>query len=291
MIFFATFMIMSFGISTYVRNMAWRTELSILEDAVQKAPNAARPLSNLSRVYYMKIGRPDISLKMLTKALTLKKNNTYQESMVLSGIGNIYYANGYDKKAIRYYRKAHKKYPGNLTNRYKLAIASATIGNYKESKKHVNKVIQKVPDNETAALNLKGLVLAKEKKFNQAFKAFKKCLGKSKNDKNALLNIGALYYFSGDYRRAETFFEIAHVHHRNELFALLWLIEVNLKTNDRQDTHKYLEKLFLMVSVKEILSLPKLLSDKNVFDKGIMKPYPSDMLIKEIAGKLKINTK
>jgi len=290
MLFFVTFMIMTFGISTYVRNMTWKTEQSLLEDAVQKAPNASRPLSNLARIYHMKTGKPDIFLKMLEKALTLKKNNTYQEAMILSSIGNVYYANGYDRKALRYYREAHKKHPGYATNNYKLAIASANVGTYKESKKHLNKVILKVPYNETAPLNLKGLIFAKEKKFNQAFKAFRKCLKKRKNDKNALLNIGALYYFNGNYRRAETFFEIAHIHHRNEIFALLWLIEVNLKTNDRQDIHKYLEKLFLMVSAKEILTLQKLLSDINVFDKGIMKPYPSDMLVKEIARKLKVNT-
>ena len=285
---FVVFMIMSFGISTYVRNMDWKTEESILEDAVRKAPNSARPLSNLARIYYNNIRRSDIALKMYQKALTLNKTNTHQESIILYSIGKIYYDNGHENKAIPYFQKAIKKPPHHPKARYQLAVVLAKIGKYKESKKHLDKINRKSPYNINATLNLKGVILAKEKKYKDAFHQFRKCLGIRSFDKNALLNIGALYFFTGDYHRAETFFKIAYTRYPNERFALLWLVETNLKINDHKDVRIYTDKLLLTTSAKGILVLPEALADKNTFERGMLAPPPTALLIKEISNRLNI---
>lgn len=285
---FVIFMVISFGISTYVRNMDWKTEQSILEDAFQKAPRSARVLNNLAKVYYVKTGRADIAINMLQKALTLKKNNKRQEALILNGIGGIYYEKGNDKEAVPYLRKAVQQFPAYSSARYKLAGALAGIGKYTESKEHLDKIISKLPPNVNSPLNLNGLILAKEKKYKEAFYMFRKCLGIRNNDKNALLNIGALYFLTGEYSRAENFFKTAYHHHPEERFALLWLIETNLKLKDNRSVNRYINDLFLKVSAKGILALPQGLSGKYVFQRGIIAPPPNGLLIKEISKRLKI---
>jgi len=239
----------------------------------------------------MNNGRPDIALKMFQKALTLKKNNTNQESIILYNIGNIYYDSGREKEAIPYFEKAIQLPPHHSAARYKLAVALANLGDYKKSIENLDKLILKLPENVNSPLNLKGLILAKEKNYKAAFHLFRKCLGIRRDDKNALLNIGALYFLTGDYQRAETFFKIVYAHYPNETFALVWLIDVNIRLNDYKDRNMYMEKLFSKVSVQSIMSLGKALSNKNIFDIGFLTPDSSQKLISLIESRIKIHYK
>ena len=46
----------AFGFGTYIRNMEWKTEKSLWEAALNKAPGRARPYQSLGTLYYYKIG-------------------------------------------------------------------------------------------------------------------------------------------------------------------------------------------------------------------------------------------
>lgn len=285
---FIVFMVISFGISSYVRNMEWKTEQSLSEDAVRKAPHSARTLTNLATVYYRKLGRPDVALNMLKKALTLKKNNKHQEAIILKNIGSIYYENGNDKAAEHYLQKAIDHYPSYSSARYQLALAMANLGKLSESKKQLHMIISKLPESVISPLNLKGLIFIKERRYKEAFSLFRKCLAKRKHDKNALINLGALYYLTGDYQRAETYFKLAYGHHPHETFVLIWLIKVNLRVNKTKKADQYIDTLLSNVSAKTIRSLPESLSNKDMFHNGFIKPYPSKNLLKKISGSVEI---
>jgi tetratricopeptide (TPR) repeat protein len=227
---------------------------------------------------------------MLKKALTLKKNNKLQEAVILDNIGKIYYENGNDKSAVHYLQKAVDCYPPYSSARYQLSITLANLGKLSASKEHLNKIILELPDNVISPLNMKGLILIKERKYREALSLFRKCLSIRRYDKNALINLGGIYYLTGDYHKAKIYFKLAYHYHPRETFTLLWLIDVNLRVNDKKEAIRYIDTLLSNVSAKSIRSLPAALSEQNMFSIGFIKPGPSKYLLKEIDRSIEINT-
>lgn len=72
-------MAVSLSLATLVRNEAWRTEISLWEDAAGKSPAKFRPWSNLG-VYYAEAGRTEDALRCFRKAVQAEPR--YQPSQV-----------------------------------------------------------------------------------------------------------------------------------------------------------------------------------------------------------------
>ena len=84
-------MVMLLGASTYIRNMAWATEKTLWEDAMQKAPGRARPAYNLAKYHYVREGRLDEALQLFSRALNLDADTpAYSKAMALNGMASIY---------------------------------------------------------------------------------------------------------------------------------------------------------------------------------------------------------
>ena len=74
---FVTLVIIGLGCFTYIRNRDWRTETTLWQDAMKKAPRDARPVSNLAiQLAWEKKPTPlqyDVALAMLQKSMLLNK--------------------------------------------------------------------------------------------------------------------------------------------------------------------------------------------------------------------------
>jgi tetratricopeptide (TPR) repeat protein len=87
--------------TTHARNGVWRSEVSLWEDVVRKAPENGRGHNNLGNAYG-KIGDYDRAFVHLERALSLKP----YYPVAYNGLGNAYNAKGLSDKAIENYQAA-----------------------------------------------------------------------------------------------------------------------------------------------------------------------------------------
>jgi Tfp pilus assembly protein PilF len=246
--------IIGFGCGTFIRNLAWATEKSLWEDAIRKAPGSSRPYHNLAWAHYDRVGQGRMSLELYRKALAVKKHNESKRHITLGNIANVYYQARDYRKASELWNEALALNPRNQKIRYYLASAYIKLGDLNTAAIHADQLVAKRPDHPDY-LNLKGFILMKQKRFEEALPFFRKCLQLYPNNKKAMINRGACLTALGQQRAAEWAFRLAHTRYPQEILAVLWLIETNIKAHDTKDRDHYLNRLFALTDVNELISI------------------------------------
>jgi tetratricopeptide (TPR) repeat protein len=278
---FITLVIIGFGCGTFIRNLAWATEKSLWEDAIKKAPGSSRPYHNLAWAHYDRVGQGRMSLKLYRKALAVKKHNESKKHITLGNIANIYYQAGDYHKAAEVWNKALALNPRNQKIRYYLASAYIKLGDLKAASAHADRLVAKRPDH-PEYLNLKGFILMKQKRLEDALPIFKKCLKLYPNNKKALINRGACLTLLGEQRAAEWTLRLAHTRYPREILPVLWLIDTNVKAGDTKDSDHYLNRLLALVDMDQLISILERRSDGNL----VLFPH-TNSLYQKIADNLK----
>jgi len=277
---FFTLLLTGIGISTYIRNMAWATEKTLWEDAMAKAPKAARPLHNLAWGYYDVSGRRDEAMELYKKSLPLKWPNIYSKADSFYGMAGIYYKKGDYEKAVEFYKKALSIEPKDEMSYWQLVLSFMKLGRWDEASSNLDILLVWFPE-KVKYQNLKGFVLLKQKRAEDALPYFKKCLKLDPNYRKALINIGTAFSSMGEHERAEWFLKIADARYPRDVLVLLWLIEVNLRAGDKGDAEQYMNKLFASVHINGLVS-----AAERLFEGNLMVPISPDLLTHEIAMKL-----
>ena len=110
MVAFVPLLLIALGWSTYYRNAVWRTEKTLWEDAMAKAPKNARPLTTLADV--LAAGNSpsskdlDRALGLYFKSLQMDKARDDIEPGIIGNMANIYVKKQDLSTAIQLYRKA-----------------------------------------------------------------------------------------------------------------------------------------------------------------------------------------
>jgi Tfp pilus assembly protein PilF len=251
---FITLVIIGFGCGTFIRNLAWATEKSLWEDAIKKAPGSSRPYHNLAWAHYDRLGQGKISLELYRKALVVKKHNESKKHITLGNIANVYYKARDYHKATEFWNKALALNPRNQKIRFYLASAYIKLGDLKTASVHADQLVVKRPDH-PEYLNLKGFILMKHKRFEDALPIFEKSLQLYPNNKKALINRGACLTALGQQRAAEWALRLAHTRYPREILPVLWLIETNVKAGDTKDSDHFLNRLFALTDMNELISI------------------------------------
>lgn len=107
---FIVFLLIGEGSTTWLRNEDWRTEQSLLEDAIVKAPENIRPYISLS-VHYMRANEFNKAKELLKKAEDLTKRfpGRYQKNhiaLLYSNAGALHIKLGNNDKALLLYQKS-----------------------------------------------------------------------------------------------------------------------------------------------------------------------------------------
>lgn len=190
LIFATCTLVFGIGMSTYIRNMDWRTEKSLWQDAMMKAPQSARPLHNLAWGYYSPAGRFEKAIDLYQRALHLKDETIGFDATIYFNLAGIYYSKLADNdKAIEYAKKTLLINPGHSRAGYLLAGALARLGRHEEALTH----LERMPDdlsNNTNNLYLKGLLYLKTQQPEHALTVFRRCLKHSPNHWQYLREIG-----------------------------------------------------------------------------------------------------
>ena len=228
LIFSATALIVCFGTGTYIRNMAWATEKTLWEDAIQKAPNTSRAYHNLAWGYYQQIGQYDKALELYQHALRLNDDTIASKSIIYYNIAVIYeHLKKYDE-TIEYARKAIDAYPLYFQPYYLLSFMLGKLGRYDDALKPLNYILYSDP-NEERYLQLKGLILLHLSKPDEALGYFGRCLNFSPTNWRYLQSIGIAFNQMDDYEKGYWFLKRALFLHSQSPDTLLALAENRVK--------------------------------------------------------------
>jgi tetratricopeptide (TPR) repeat protein len=278
---FMALLILGLGFGTYVRNMAWATEKSLWEDAVTKAPKSGRALHNLAWGHFEPSGRLEYAMKLYRKSFKLTNHNKAHKSMTLNNIANLYYKKKNYKKAVAVWRKAFDNSPDLEFIQFRLALALAKSGNLIEASEHLDTLIVKRSDHPDYNI-LKGSILLKQKRYNQALSYFRRVLKHKPGSKKILAKTGVILNLMGEYQRAEMFLKDAHIRDPEDSSTLLWLVATNIELADTADADYYLNKLITSVPANQLKSILDGISDPDATISS-----RRELLIPVIDGKLR----
>ena len=267
--------------STFLRNDVWKTEKTLWEDAIIKAPGQARSYQNLAFQYYEKIGRYDVALSLYNKALTLHAPNPNRtRAQILTNIGVIHDKAGNYEKAYGLYQEALKSSPKELRPRYNAAMALIGMKKWDDALQQVDDLIKRKPDDKDSN-NQKGFILLKIGRPSQAIPFLKKALDNDPNHFNANINMGVALYQLGRFDESQKFLVHAHRLAPAHGLPIFCLLENNLRKNDMEKVDNYLQKLLKSVSFDDIDTVLKQV-DTNPFlvplNKEILLPVISNAI-------------
>jgi Tfp pilus assembly protein PilF len=226
------------GTGTYYRNRAWRTEKTLWEDAVVKAPGSGRAYHNLAWAHYHAKGQFQQALKLYKQAIVLRGPENVRNFATWVNIASIYYTTGDYARAVEFFKRAGMIKPHS--NRAKLGLARALIktGAFETAGQVLDDLLKRQPAN-ADYLNLKGFVLLKKDDPAQALAFFRETLTLNPTLGDVWLNMGVAFGLMGQYRQGRFFLRQAERRHDNAGLVLLGLVENSIQREDRAGAAKY----------------------------------------------------
>jgi Tfp pilus assembly protein PilF len=276
---FLVLLILGLGAGTYVRNFTWATEFSLWQDAMNKAPQSARPLTNLAwQMAYGPNARPnhfDAALKLYERALLLQKPREFSDPIIMNNMSGIYFRKGEHQKAIDLLERALSISPDYTRGRYDFAQILMATGNWNEASKHIDYLLEK-HDIQDKYLNAKGLILLHQKRYNEAIEYFKQSLKNFYQFRITSMYLGVALSLNGQFSQAERILNRVLQISRDNMLPLLCLIENSIRAEDIPRAKEYARILFDNFEVTAIKDQLENLS------KDHMSPPLSPVLISSI---------
>lgn len=228
--FFAV-LICTFSVGTFLRNMAWRDNVSLWQDVTAKSPNKARAwgnlgvalsvagrgeesigalnqalrlrpdypsaLYNLGRVYLEFRNDPMTAISLLNRAIT-----AYPQGMeAYKTLGLAYIRAGQADQALETYRKALRINPDSGSIRYNLANTYADLGRFGEAIQEYQAAIALNPNNFAVYNNL-AVTYIKQGNMDGAIEAFSAAARLRPGDIGLKHNLAMAYMKRGMHREA-----------------------------------------------------------------------------------------
>lgn len=222
-----TVIVISEGNATYLRNDIWKSEVTLLTDAIEKAPNNIRPYISLG-VEFMKLKQVDKAKEMYRKAEKLYKQNPtkHQYNFVAllyfnAGMGAL--RNKENTKAIQLLLKSSDIDPASWETHVNLGYLFFITGDLKNAETALNNALQLRPD-EAAIYNLLGRTLYAKGEIDSAVRVWENGLAVEVMPEMQLNLVGA-YLRKGDLRSARTII-IKMAYRERDLAYLLYRAEV-----------------------------------------------------------------
>jgi Tfp pilus assembly protein PilF len=137
------------GIATFQRNKSYRSDLSIWQDAVAKAPGSYLAHNNLGLALVGR-GQADAAIPQFLNALKIKPDCTQARG----NLGGALAGCGQADEAITQFRKVLEITPDSAEIHYNLGVVLASRGQVDEAATHFRKALEIQPDFADARRNL-----------------------------------------------------------------------------------------------------------------------------------------
>jgi tetratricopeptide (TPR) repeat protein len=189
----------------YSRNLVWKSEKSLWEDAMAKAPARARPPQILATAHYMPEGDYEKALELLEKSLSLKAVvPEYSGSLAHMNMGKVYVMQREYRRAVEATRKALILFPPDGDGYYQMALALTGAGELRQARALAEELVRDggktTPD--PRLVRLLAFMLIREGKPAEALEKLEPLLP-TDSDGHALLLAGRALSRTGRFSEAE----------------------------------------------------------------------------------------
>jgi len=158
----------------------------------------------------------------------LQKSRSAIHPVILANMAGIYFRKGEYQKAIDLLEEALVLSPNYIKGRYDLSRILIADGRWDTAAAHIDYLLLK-NDAHEEYMNLKGLILLRQKRFEEAIEYFQKSLIAAPRSDTPLIGLGVAYSLSGDYDRAEMALRQAHQFSAKRMTVLFGLIDNSIR--------------------------------------------------------------
>jgi tetratricopeptide (TPR) repeat protein len=238
--------IIAMGWSTYFRNSVWRTEITLWEDAMLKAPNNARPFTSLAGVISEQNSPSpndlDRALGLYFNGLQKYKSRTDIEPGIIGNMASIYVKKQDLNTAMELYRKALERDPEYIYAIYNLSALLSATGNLDEAGRIIDTILNKGYVHEDY-YNLKGTILMWQQQPKAALDQFRCAFRLTETKAKPFIGIGSALCAMGHHRQAAWFLRLAHNAQPDSIVTLFLLIENALNADNPVEIEKWTQRL------------------------------------------------
>jgi hypothetical protein len=261
---FVIVVIFSLCAGTITRNRAWATEKTLWEDSIIKAPGLARPYHNLASYHYQKVGDMNMAMELYKMSLTKKCfNSKFGHAPTFNNMAAIFYDRGDYESSIRFYKKALEVKPSYLNALKNLTFLYVRTGRFSEALESADKLLSECKRS-SDLLHIKGFVLLTVGRLDEAISILKRVLDVNPNNKKANLYMGVALSLKGDYRRADWFFNQAHLLSPKDIFIYFARIENYVRSKNSENIDQLLTALYKTFDKNTIIASIKKLDKNNI---------------------------
>ncbi|MDJ0783929.1 MAG: tetratricopeptide repeat protein [Desulfosarcinaceae bacterium] len=256
------------SIGTYSRNADWRTEQTLWEDAVRKAPGSSRAKHNLAWGYYEPIGESEKALALYRESLAVSSHRKDSPGSSLHNIGNIYYQRDDYKKAITYFTEALNKNPNNIKTHLRLVHSYIGLSNWEAAEAAVDRVLDKAHLHGDIP-QLKGFILLNRQEPQEALKWFRRAMRHRPTSWNTLAGIGHSLHLLGNWKTGDFFLRRAQAHAPGNLFIVLNRLELHQRAGNVEQAKQLADVFVSSIAAGKLNSYVDRLMRKSTY-------YPLD---------------
>lgn len=269
---FCILLIVGLGSGTFIRNMTWKSQKSLWEDAMRKAPLSSRPPYNLAALYYQPKWMFSTALSLYERSLASPQVHIKGAKVdSLINMATIYSENGDYGKAIQLSRKAVEWDVDNNIARKILISNLLLAGHVQEAEKQADYLLQTHYLHEWPQC-LKGLVLLHQQRYEDAILYLNNAITLNPDLTDALVAGGIAYSKIGENGKATYFyeralqipFEITSEEVLKNTIAHFGLIDSALAAGKMEDAARYTERFLAERSILKIKKDISKLSDGKV---------------------------
>ncbi len=276
-------LMLSFTAGTVARNRAWATEKTLWEDCILKAPDMARPYHNLAYYHYRKIGDTKKAMALYEMSLTKKyPSSKTGHALTYNCMATIYFNEGDYQSAIKSLKKAIEINPDYDTAYYNLALVYVKTGKFSKALENVDKLLAERKKS-SDLLETKGFVLLTAGRIDEAISNLKSALKMDVSNEKTHLYLGMALSLKGEYRKADTYLKNASLLSPDDIFVYFARIENSVRSGDKENAGRLVEKLFDSFDKNTIARSLKRL-DKN----NIIAPLSQKLLADAINIKMQV---
>ena len=242
---FIILVLIGWGHSTYVRNMVWKDDESLIFDCVGKYPSLARPHHNLG-VYYGKKEMLQNAIGEYRIALSREnRNNLVACNWTYYNLGAIYQKLRKDDEALFYYNQAQKYQPHFAPTHIGKGILFMRKGRYEEAASEFEKAINSDPDNVSAYGNL-GFLFLLTGEIDKAITNLNLASLRDPENAKVMRHLGVAYELDGNTGEAFLQFRKALSHDKTDPFTLLNLAALYSEKGMNKQKNEVMAQFFML---------------------------------------------
>lgn len=278
------FLLIFLGFGTYTRNMTWASEKTLWQDAMEKAPQSARPKQNLAN-YYSRRNQLEKGYALNKQAIFLDDPSPKKsESLSYFNLGGIHQARQEYEEAIHYFQKATQTRQDYTRAYYQLAKIYMTTGQLLKADHAIDKALNIY--SKSKYVELKSLILLKKSEIDVTIKLCGQILKKYPNRTYSHLLISRSFIQIEQYARARFFLKRALKLVPNDTEIIFTFIENEIKSEQKENAEQAIENLLNKFPLEFIEKRLKSLADDPLaipMDTKLIANYVTEE-IREIAN-------